>query len=96
MEVEDLRAAYLEAEGDLDGIFERVPCCGVDDEVSHTNGKLFSLSVTHSLQERFRAILDPFIASEELPSFKAPMSPLYDDPDITQRGSHSKYGCRIS
>lgn len=32
MELEDLREAYLEAEGDIDGIFERVPCCSAEDE----------------------------------------------------------------
>lgn len=32
METEDLQAAYLEAEGDFDGILDRVPCCSADDE----------------------------------------------------------------
>jgi len=32
MELEDLREAYIEAEGDIDGIFERVPCCSAEDE----------------------------------------------------------------
>ena len=34
METEDLCEAYVEAEGDFDGIFERVPCCTVEDEAS--------------------------------------------------------------
>ena len=33
MEAEDLQAAYIDAEGDIDGILDRVPCCNVDDEV---------------------------------------------------------------
>ena len=32
MEIEDLKDAYVDAEGDLDGIFERVPCCSAADE----------------------------------------------------------------
>lgn len=32
-EMEDLCEAYVEAEGDMEGILERVPCCCDDDEV---------------------------------------------------------------
>merc|ERR1712216_235279 len=32
MELEALRAAYEEAEGDMEGILERVPCCTFEDE----------------------------------------------------------------